>query len=215
MKHPNHDWLAELADREPTAEERKILDEHPEWARELEALREQTEALGALPSLRPPRGDWQSLEARLMSEGLIRTRKNVFMSLPVRAGWTQVAAALLMFVGGAATGLAISGDGATSSGDLTASIETLGDAERAVAASEQQYLNALVRYRELQAAQADLGPLSDSRERQAALDLLLQAGQNALQRAPDDPFINLMFVSTLAEQRATSRRATSSRDNWF
>ncbi len=214
MEHMNLEWLAELADREPTAEERNLLERHPEWARELEELKEQTEALGALPSLRPPRGDWQAVEARLMSEGLIRTRRNVMLSLPLSAGWTRVAAALLLFVGGTATGMAVSG-GPMGANDLTAGIETLGDAERAVAVSEQQYLNALVRYRELQSSAADLRPFSDSGERAAALDMLVQAGQNALQRAPDDPFINLFLVSTLAEQRATSRRTISPRDNWF
>ena len=54
----------------------------------------------------------------------------------------------------------------------------------------------------------------DPGERAAALDLLVQASENALRRAPDDPFINLFLVSTLAERRATSG-AASSEDNWF
>ena len=104
MEHLNLDWLAELADREPTDEEGALLSEHPEWTEELDALRAQTDALGGLPSLRPPRGDWAALEARLMSEGLIRTRTNAWLALPLASGWTKAAAALVLFFGGTLAG---------------------------------------------------------------------------------------------------------------
>ena len=213
MEFMNLEWLAELADREPTAEEQAILDEHPEWAAELDALRAQTEALGELPSLRPPRGDWAALEARLMSEGLIHTRKNTWLSLPQAAGWTKVAAALVLFLAGTATGSAFSG-AAPAGPVLPGAATSLAEAERAVEVNEQRYLNSLVRYRELSQTERDLGSLPHTRDRAEALDLLVQASENALRRAPDDPFINLFLVSTLAEQRA-SARATRGQDNWF
>ena len=215
MDHLNLDWLAELADREPTEEERARLAEHPEWLEELEALQAQTEALGELPSLRPPRGDWTALAARLMSEGLIRTRRNTWLTLPLSTGWTKAAAAVVLFLGGTLTGASFAGGGGDPLADMTAGVSTLGEAERAVAVSEQQYLNSLVRYRELSATEVDLGSFGDPRERAAALDMLVQAGQSALRRAPDDPFINLFLVNTLAEQRATVQRTRRSQDNWF
>ena len=87
------EWLAELVDRDPTTDEQTQLDANPHWRDELEALRRQSEALGNLPRMQPPRGDWQMLEARLTSEGLIRHQKNKWLSLPLSSGWTRVAAA--------------------------------------------------------------------------------------------------------------------------
>ena len=111
MEFMNLEWLAELADREPTAEERELLEANPELKSEAEAIARQTAALGELPSLRPPRGDWAALEARLMSEGLIQTRTNTLLTLPLSAGWTRAAAALVLFLGGTLTGFTVAGTG--------------------------------------------------------------------------------------------------------
>ena len=217
MKHMNLEWLAELADREPTAEERKLLDEDPDLLEEVEALQAQTQLLGQLPSLRPPRGDWATLEARLMSEGLIQSRKNTWLTLPLATGGMKVAAAVILFAGGAMTGSTLGGgssDGSVDSIASIASIQTLGQAERAVEVSEQQYLNSLVRYRELSANEREPTSFGDPMERAAALDLLVRASQNALRQAPDDPFVNWFLMNTLAEQRATARQPRG-QDNWF
>ena len=214
MEHMNLEWLAELADREPTSEERRLLEENPDLLDELLALQDQTESLGQLPSLRPPRGDWAALEARLMSEGLIHSRKNNWLTLPHTTNWMKVAAAAALFMGGTLTGAALNGGPLGGFVDPAASMTTLAQAERAVESSERQYMNSLVRYRELSAGGRELTSLDNPRERSAALDLLVRASQSALRQAPDDPFINLFLVNTLAEQRATTRR-TRGQDNWF
>ena len=141
-------WLAELVDRPPTADEQARLDAHPGLAAELAALKGQSEALSGLPRMQPPRGDWAMLEARLMSEGLIHTRKNHWLALPLSSGWTRTAAAAALFIAGAATGVSFPSDGTPSAGVTTAdlaAIETVDQAEQVVQAAEQQYMNSLLR----------------------------------------------------------------------
>src|SRR5690606_27564730 len=71
MEHLSLELLSRLVGEDPTADERIHLDECGRCAAELEALRRQAAALGALPDVRPAPGDWASLEARLAAEGLI------------------------------------------------------------------------------------------------------------------------------------------------
>ena len=69
MEHLTHDTLARLVDERPSPGERKHLQMCSRCAEELRALRLQSDALGSLAALRPPSGDWESLEARLVGEG--------------------------------------------------------------------------------------------------------------------------------------------------
>ena len=73
MGHLTNETLARLVSEAPSQDEKKHLDDCSDCRHELRALMEQTESLGSLPDLRPPAGDWEALEARLVSEGLIRT----------------------------------------------------------------------------------------------------------------------------------------------
>jgi len=208
------EWLAELVDRRPTAEEQARLDGNPELFEELTALKSQSEALASLPRMQPPRGDWQMLEARLMSEGLIRHRKNTWLSLPLSSGWTRAAAAAALFIGGTATGMSMPGqDGSSMAVTDPASIETVDQAEQVVQVAEEQYMNSLLRYQQLRRASSDWTPLN-ARSRTQALDLLVSAGQSALRQAPDDPFINVFLLNTLAARRDVARN-TATEDNWF
>jgi len=62
MRHLSNEDLARLVDEAPSPEERRHLARCHRCVAELDALREQTEALGSLPDLVPPRGDWRELE---------------------------------------------------------------------------------------------------------------------------------------------------------
>ena len=105
MGHLTTESLARLVSEAPYPEEKDHLDSCPACQAELQALRKQTEAMGALPDLRPPAGDWQALEARLTSEGLIRSSGLSFQAARWRSsGWLQAAAALILFIGGTALG---------------------------------------------------------------------------------------------------------------
>ncbi|MGD2122830.1 MAG: hypothetical protein PVJ76_13845 [Gemmatimonadota bacterium] len=224
MGHLTTEGLARLVSEAPTPEEDRHLAGCALCRAELEALREQTDAIGALPDLRPPPGDWEVLEARLASEGLIRSS-----GLAVRAkrwrssGWLQAAAALVLFLGGAALG---SGVRASNPDDLLAQGEGTGElqlisvgsqaqpasnlveAADAVNLAERQYMDALLRYRQLLDAQGDPAYVGDPTVRFAALEAIVAAGRAAVQQAPADPYLNGVLVGALAERQALLRKAS-------
>jgi hypothetical protein len=166
MGHLTKEALARLVSEAPSQEEKRHLDDCSVCREELRLMMEQTELLGSLPDLRPPAGDWEALEARLVSEGLIRTsgirrRTSGWWS----SGWSQAAAALVLFLGGAAmgSGLMTSADGRADQlpggsssglelipvGTQTQPVSDLADAVAAVNVAEQQYMLALLQYRQL------------------------------------------------------------------
>ncbi|RMH14744.1 MAG: hypothetical protein D6701_10985 [Gemmatimonadetes bacterium] len=227
MEHLSTETLARLVDERPTPEEREHLAACRRCADELRALREQTEALGSLPDVRPPQGDWAVLEARLVSEGLVRGSRSVRrFGIAAAPAWMQAAAALVLFLAGSGTGLALAGtDPAVPVGALpvqegtvtsVSDIRSLDDAARAVRFAEQQYVAALTRYRELE-NEAGLGTTQDPVARVAALETLLAASQEALRVAPTDPVLNGVFVNVFAERQQMLRQIQASEgdDSWF
>lgn len=224
MGHLTTEQLARLVNEEPTSIEWEHLGSCRLCQAELQALREQTEAMGALPDLRPPAGDWEALEGRLMSEGLIRSsglalRTSRFQS----SGWLQAAAAVVLFLGGTALGsrtmAADSGNDATEVGvpaglDLVpqaAQIQPASNLEEAaeyVRRTELQYIYAMAQWRQLTEAEGDPLYVGDPAARLAALQGIVAAGQAAVQKAPADPFMNGVLVSALAEREAILRNAS-------
>ena len=219
MKHLTHDTLARLVDERPNPDEREHLHTCSRCAEELRAFRLQSDALGGLAALRPPPGDWASLEARLVSEGLVRTpetfRRFGFAAAPA---WMQAAAALVVFIGGTGFGLALT-KGATPDGEsvfLPASqITTAEDAVRRVERAEQVYMQALVRYRQLTAGNDGLR-VADPLSHITALEGLLAASQEAVRLVPADPVFNGFLVNVLAERQEVFRQISTGRDDdWF
>jgi len=222
MEHLTHDALARLVDERPTPGEREHLQSCSQCAEEFRALRLQSDALGGLAALRPPSGDWESLEARLVSEGLIRTpetfRRFGFAAAPA---WMQAAAAVVVFFGGTGFGLALT-RGVTGAGlspesaSLPVSeISSAEEAVRAVESAEQAYMQTLVRYRQL-AGGSDGPRISDPLSRVTALEGLLAASQEAVRLAPADPVFNGFLVNGLAERQEVLRQMSTSRDDdWF
>lgn len=109
MPHLSCEELARLVDEPALPHEAAHVRDCLVCRRELEEMREQTLALGALADPEPPAGAWASLEAALRAEGLLVT------AAPSR-GWAEwsagrpllrVAAALTLFVLGGATGAAL------------------------------------------------------------------------------------------------------------
>jgi len=223
MGHLTRETLARLVDRQPSPEEAGHLELCAVCAGELEALRRQTEALGDLPEIRPPVGDWQILEARLRSEGLIEVPGLLARwGLAHTPTWMRTAAAVLLFLGGTGVGAVVTrhaagpnaGAGEMSQATFT-SATSLDDAATNLRRAETSYVAALARYRQL-LARADTGQTAeDPRSRYAALEYLVAASQAAIRQAPADPFFNGLLASTLAERDVTLRRISASGDNWF
>ncbi len=178
MRHLSDMILARLVDEEPTEAEEEHLRTCERCAAVLRELREQTEALGSLPALRPPAGDWEALEARLAREGLIGAEAPAERSTegvrheradrgrarrggPRSPVWLQAAAALVLFLGGSAFGawmgppVESGGRIVDGSADRAPSVQDAGavtsvdEAAVELRAAEDQYVGALMTYREM------------------------------------------------------------------
>jgi hypothetical protein len=214
MKHLDGETLARLVDETP----------RPEEAEHLDAMRAQTRSLASLPEIRPPLGDWEVLEARLRSEGLVED-PSLFdrITLAKTPAWMRAAAGAALFIGGSLVGGAlVSGDtlGDDMPRQATAAsftgTENVDEAASAVLDAQQHYVDALSHYRQLlESDGSNQEALGDPRSRSAALEYLVAASQAAVRQAPADPFLNGLLASTMAEREATLRKISNRGDNWF
>ena len=94
MEHLNAETLSRLVDEKPTPEERAHVEFCDGCKAELQALRVQSSALRSLPDLRPPVGDWEVIQARLVSEGLVKRPGGIAATLAVTPTWMRAAAAV-------------------------------------------------------------------------------------------------------------------------
>jgi hypothetical protein len=217
MEHLSPETLGRLVDESPNTEERAHLEACAACREELVAIERQTLALGALPEILPPKGDWRELEARLRSEGLVRD-PGLFqrLGLAQTPGWMKVAAALILFLSGAGTGAAVTaGAGGESTGGRVAQATDVESAASAVRLAEQDYVSAVARYRELLATEGGEANGTDPVSRFAALEHLVMVSQAAVRQAPGDPFLNGFLASAMAERDAAARMVSAGRDNWF
>ena len=216
MEHLTREALAKLVDETPDLAESEHLGRCRACSGELAALREQTAALGGLPELLPPRGDWRVLEARLRSEGLLRdARLSERLGLARTPTWMRVAAAVLLFLGGAGAGSLATSRAESTGASNAGSFASVEDAAAAVRLAEEGYVTAVARYRELLAEAGSTELSGDPISRYAALEHLVLVSQAAVRQAPGDPFLNGFLASALAERDAAARLVSSSRDNWF
>ena len=234
MEHLSDEALARLVDDLPGTEERRHLDGCDACQGRLEGLRAQSDALARLPDVRPPRGDWEALEARLLSEGLVDGGSRAgYGELARTPRWMRTAAAVLLFLSGVGAGALLARGGLPGLAGLPASVgrpvaaslgpalgppplaATLDEAADHLQASERAYIDAMARYRELLLAGGEPAA-DDPARRYAALDVLVQAGRAAVREAPADPFLNGILASALAEQQAVARGAARrGGGNWF
>lgn len=216
MEHLNLDTLSRLVEENADRDEAAHLATCDSCRAELNALRAQTEALRHLPDLRPPLGDWEVLQARLVSEGLVKHPTGLAGVLAVTPGWMRAAAGVMLFLGGTSVGVLLANNGPAPFGRPTSigSADTYEEAAELVRVAEQQYVDALLQARELAVAEGSAVDFADPASRYAALDYLVAAGQAAVRQAPADPFLNGLLASTMAERQAALRRISSGGD-WF
>ena len=230
MERLNPEALARLVDQDPTPQEEAALEAWPGDREELEAMRAMTESLRSLPDVRPPRGDWEVLQARLASEGLIDTRSDRGVrKAPTLPAWMQIGAAVVLFMAGVGTGSGFRQfptegstalwlvDPAASYTELASEARSLDEAAEIVRLTEQPYYAALARYQELaDVARGGGAGEEDPAARMAALEALLAASRAAIRQAPGDAFLNGILVSTTAEREAYLRRvSTAGASSWF
>jgi len=223
MEHLSTVELSRLVDEAPSAKEHQHLGVCSRCRDELGALKAQTEALRELPDVRPPRGDWAILHARLVSEGMVRRGDGPTWGLARTPGWMKAAAAIMIFFAGTAVG------GLAFRGPLTADLRetppsaaqlqpigefrTVEEAAQAAEVAERQFVAALVQYNEMMGA--DQGGAADPEARLAALEYIFRASQAALREAPADPFLNGFLVTIQAEREAALRQVSGGGGNWY
>jgi hypothetical protein len=100
MSHLTLEELARLLDEAPAAQEAAHLGTCELCRAELEQLREDQQSLSLLPDVAPAPDAWAALEHRLVAEGLIRRRGFA----PASTRMLQIAAALVLFLGGTIAG---------------------------------------------------------------------------------------------------------------
>ncbi len=211
MERLSLEALARLVDEAPTDEEKKVLAANPDLQRELEALEEQTRALKDLPAVFPPPEGWHELEARLVEEGLVRPTGRGRAS----SRWVlQAAAGMILFLGGAAMGTALSGGPGSPATAATGPYDSVEEAVQAVEVAERRYLQSVGAYQQTVRAQdGTTATTRDPASRFAALEALLAASQAAVRESPADPFFNGILVNTLMERQQTLRQISG--DNWY
>jgi hypothetical protein len=218
MEHLSLEHLARLVDEQPTTDEMRHLGSCGRCSKELDALRAQTRDLGTLPEIMPPKGDWRAVEARLRSEGLVQD-PGLFRRLGIARTpeWMKAAAAVLLFLSGTGTGVALAGTGAVGTDPAlrTAQVTNVEDAATAVRSAEESYVEAVAQYREILAREGGEPVATDPLTRVAALEHLVMVSQAAVRQAPGDPFLNGFLASAMAERDAALRMVSSDQDNWF
>lgn len=101
MSHLSLESLARVVDEAPSIEEAAHLEGCEACRVELDALREDVQALSMLPDMTPSPDAWQAIERRLADEGLIRERNRFAPTAPRLA---QMAAAVVLFLAGSMAG---------------------------------------------------------------------------------------------------------------
>ena len=191
------------------------LDECAACQREYEAMSRMRMALSALPELEAPEGAWAGIEAALPAPTAARSpapeppvielaeRRRPF-GLP--GSWPmQVAAALLLFVGGLMVGDRLR------QGDADAPAVVAGQPEGAARpsadAARATYEDALANLEELRlrTASAEVSAAEDpaaAAQRLIHLDALVAASREALRQAPEDPAVNDFLFHVIDERDA-------------
>jgi hypothetical protein len=213
MSHLPIERLAALADEQPSAEESKHLAECAECARELEAIRSLVSLAGAERELMSvPLTRWDTLAAKLRSEGLVASNVKRQTS-NVQRQLMQLAAALLLIAGGVAAGR-VSAGAAMVPGGISGNVAdvsndsvkmTFANADEA-ARYQQLYERGYQKAIEYQATMDNsAGSPASMRTRLSALDRATRTMREALNDAPADPVINSFYLNSFAQREATLR----------
>ena len=219
MQHLSIERLAELGDVEPTRDEAEHLASCAQCARERAAYRRLAGLAGGERSrIGVPLTAWDALRTRLVEDGLIARDDSAWRR--VTLGGTrrvlQMAAGLVLMAGGLVAGRLTTGMSymqALAIGNDAPAAESAGPAQFASSAEALAVLNqAYERYSSAATYLAATDTVTSGqaferfRARLAFLDQVAQTTREALAEAPQDPFINQYYVSTLGARDATLQR---------
>jgi len=230
MQHLTLETMARLIDEPPDAVDAAHLDACDACRAEFDALRADVASLAVLPPIAPPDAVWHGLERRARAEGLIRT------VAPAARAWgpalLRLAASILVFAVGAASGLAWARSEATSAAETAAVADaadrdaarpldlgttfvtarqptTTAEADLLLEEAEAVFYYALRRAAEM----APDAPRQDMLARLATLESITNVTGTALSHAPADPVINGYYLAARAQRDAMLQRVSVSNVN--
>jgi hypothetical protein len=223
MQHLRREELARLVDETPGHEERVHLDRCAACRDELDAMRDQTSLLAAMPLRTAPDRGWPLLRARLHHEGLLDGTPNRPAAGSGARGLLRAATYIGLFLLGGASGIAVTRAAGPPAGGFASAApdgQTVGAeaptpdmATSRLREAEALYLDALGRYSQMME-----GPRtgSDPAARLAALEGILLTTRAALEAAPADPVINGYYLTAMGQRDAVLRQiAATPADPWF
>jgi len=215
MSHLPIERLAALADEQPGADESSHLAQCPECTRELDAIRSLVSLAGAERDVMSvPLTRWDALASTLRTEGLM-VEDAQRMTQYARRPFMQLAAALLLVVGGVAAGR-VSAGAAMVPGGLSGSGQSQvasGDSVKMTFASATEAAKYQQLYQDGYQSAIDYLAKADSsaptpaamRTRLSALDRASRTMREALREAPADPVINSFYLNSFTLREATLR----------
>lgn len=110
MSHLSLEMIARLVDEQPTALDAAHLGGCATCRRELEEMRADVAALSDLDDIAPPADAWETIEARLEAEGLLRPALHIKpRARSFYVPLSRAAAVAFIFLGGAVAGRAFDG----------------------------------------------------------------------------------------------------------
>ena len=128
MWHPSPEDLARLVDETPNAAEAEHLATCAECVAELDAMRAEHDALGALPRILPVPTSWETMRHRLEREGMLHAT-----TIERRSWMPGIAAALALFFAGGTAGVVFAGELGNGSREVTIASDESSPAARPVA----------------------------------------------------------------------------------
>ena len=237
MSHLSLETIARIVDEGASAEEKAHLDACRICTAELAGMREDVQSLHMMPDISPAPEAWGALERRLTDEGLIRARPRFALSsfTPLM----QIAAAVVLFIGGSVAGRmsapVVTQYVADNSGEriqnaqpaagntvqtpvespaVTLASNTLrGNAQPRSADEAAQMLREMEElYLNALTRYAEFTSVPQTNDpvaRLAALQSIVNTTQAALNAAPADPVINGYHLTALAQRDATLRQVAA------
>ena len=203
MSHLTLETLARIADGHRTADEAAHLAACSDCRTELDALRAQVAALGALPPPAAPESVWHGIEARLRAGNGPAT-----IALPRRsrrAVWLpRAAAASAVFLAGTLVGARLGGGSTEVAAPGSAALSEVAappaaDPVAELRDAEGLYAAALARY---MAERSPGDPELDPMRRLAALESIILTAREALAETPDDAVIGGYYRTAVAQREA-------------
>ena len=222
MSHLPEERLVALIDESPTSAELAHLASCELCARQRAAYKNLS-ALATAEQARigNPLTDWESLAPTLREDGIIDTGEWRVTRRTRRGGrvWLQVAAAVLLVMGGVAAGrmLAIGGDEvpgprtiAALASDSALSFRSVSEARAARTNAELVYQSAALYLARYDSTEYSPDTPAAIRHRLATLDQVGETVREALTESPYDPVINGYYLTTLGQREATLRQLNAS-----